>query len=120
VADALGDLDPAFWNLVRGNVGHAREARDWWRICNEAITPVLGDAEFAARAADVLPAEPWDDATWKTWTQAVKETTGRKGRELFMPLRLALTGLDHGPELAGLLPRMGLERVKARLAGQEA
>jgi glutamyl-tRNA synthetase len=120
VAEALGDFDPAFWDLVRGNLEYAREAHDWWRICNEAITPVPGDAAFAEAAADVLPPEPWDETTWKTWTQAVKEATGRKGRELFMPLRLALTGLDHGPELAGLLPCMGMERVKARLAGQEA
>ncbi len=120
IADALGSLDSAFWDLVRGNVKHAREAHDWWRICNEFITPVLDDAAFAEAAADVLPPEPWDETTWKAWTQAVKEETGRKGKELFMPLRLALTGLDHGPELAGLLPYMGMERVKARLAGQEA
>lgn len=120
IADALGSLDSAFWDLVRGNVKHAREAHDWWRICNEFITPVLDDAAFAEAAADVLPPEPWDETTWKAWAQAVKEETGRKGKELFMPLRLALTGLDHGPELAGLLPYMGMERVKARLAGQEA
>ena len=120
VAKALVGLDPVFWDLVRGNVETASEAHDWWRICSEAIKPVVEDAEFAQRAAEVLPAEPWDATTWKTWTQAVKEDTGRKGRELFMPLRLALTGLDHGPELAGLLPHMGSGRVKARLSGKEA
>ena len=63
----------------------------------------------------MLPAEPWDGTTWKTWTEAVKAATGRKGKALFMPLRLALTGLDHGPELAQLLPLIGRERALERL-----
>jgi glutamyl-tRNA synthetase len=67
-----------------------------------------------------LPPEPWDGSTWKTWTEAVKIRTGLKGRALFMPLRLALTGLDHGPELAALLPLIGAERARRRLAGETA
>ena len=67
-----------------------------------------------------LPAEPWDTTTWKTWTEAVKAATGLKGKALFMPLRLALTGLDHGPELAMILPLIGPERARARLSGQAA
>ena len=54
--------------------------------------------------------------TWKTWTDAVKAATGAKGKGLFMPLRLALTGVDHGPELGSLLPLIGYERARARLA----
>ena len=60
--------------------------------------------ERALEKAKSLPAEPWDSTTWKTWTDALKTSSGRKGKQLFMPLRLALTGLDHGPELAALLP----------------
>jgi glutamyl-tRNA synthetase len=81
------------------------------------VTPVIEDAAFAATAADLLPPEPWDGATWKTWTDAVKAATGAKGRGLFMPLRQALTGLDHGPELAGLLPLIGRGEAERRLRG---
>ena len=72
------------------------------------------------RAAELLPSGDWDGETWKAWTAAVKEQTGAKGKELFMPLRRALTGQDHGPELGILLPLIGEERVRARLNGQEA
>jgi glutamyl-tRNA synthetase len=72
------------------------------------------------RAAAVLPEGPFDHTTWKAWTEAVKAETGAKGKALFMPLRRALTGLDHGPELAGLLPLIGRERAAARLRGEAA
>ena len=83
-----------------------------------AETPVVADEDrdFLAAARATLPAEPWDASTWKAWTEAVKTATGRKGKPLFMPLRLALTGLDHGPELAALLPLIGRNRVLDRLA----
>jgi len=67
-------------------------------------------------ARSLLPDEPWDETTWKRWTDAVKARTDRKGRGLFMPLRLALTGLDHGPELAHMLPLIGREKALERLA----
>ena len=73
------------------------------------------DCDFISQAAGLLPDEPWDDTTWKSWTGAVKEASGRKGKTLFMPLRMALTGRQHGPELANLLPLIGRERVAARL-----
>ena len=70
---------------------------------------------ISARAAfDHLPPEPWDETTWKLWTDAVKQSSGRKGRGLFMPLRLALTGRDKGPEIASLLPLLGREGTLAR------
>jgi glutamyl-tRNA synthetase len=84
------------------------------------VRPVIEDAGFAAAAAEALPPGPWDGATWKAWTDAVKAATGAKGRALFMPLRLALTGLDHGPELAGLLPLIGPDKARARLSGVAA
>ena len=67
------------------------------------------------RALALLPALPFDAGTWKLWTDAVKAATGRKGKALFMPLRLALTGLDHGPELAALLPLIGRDKARQRL-----
>ncbi len=76
--------------------------------------PTLKDAEFLAIAFDILPPEPWDRMTWKIWTDRLKELSGRKGRALFMPLRLALTGREQGPELADLLPLLGREGTLAR------
>jgi glutamyl-tRNA synthetase len=75
----------------------------------------MEDRNFIAAAARLLPAAPWNNETWKAWTEALKSETGRKGKGLFMPLRLALTGLDHGPELALLLPLIGRERTLERL-----
>jgi glutamyl-tRNA synthetase len=77
---------------------------------------VAEDPDFVREAADLLPAEPWSEETWREWTGAVKARTGRKGRALFHPLRLALTGRDSGPELAVLLPLIGRARAAARLA----
>jgi glutamyl-tRNA synthetase len=84
------------------------------------VAPVIEDALFAESAAIVLPPEPWSESTWGEWTKAVAEATGTKGRALFMPLRQALTGLDHGPELRLLLPMIGRDKVLARLAGETA
>ena len=81
-----------------------------------------GDENVAllARAAELLPAEPWDATTWGAWTDAVKVATGAKGRALFHPLRLALTGLEAGPELKALLPLIGRARAVERLSGRVA
>jgi glutamyl-tRNA synthetase len=110
----------AFWLAVRTNLTKVREATAWWRVVHGPVTPVIEDEAFAAKAAAVLPPAPWDQSTWKAWTKAIKEATGAKGRALFMPLRLALTGLDHGPELAALLPLIGPDKARARLSGTAA
>ncbi len=96
----------ALWLAVRGNLERFADVATWAGVVAGPVTPAAsGPVVDAARAA--LPPEPWDATTWKALTDAVKATTGAKGRELFMPLRLALTGLDHGPELAALLPSSG-------------
>jgi glutamyl-tRNA synthetase len=107
----------AFWLAVRGNLATLAEAALWWRIVSGPPPAAERDAAFCAVAAEVLPLEPWSDATWGAWTAAVRERTGRKGRDLFMPLRVALTGQDHGPELKALLPLIGRARVLERLSG---
>ena len=81
---------------------------------------MIEDAALAARAAELLPPEPWDETTWSAWTGAVTAATGAKGRGLFHPLRLALTGREHGPELKKLLPLIGRARALARLHGDTA
>ncbi len=106
-----------FWLAVRANLENMEEAITWWRIIqsDEPVEAPDADQDFLKAAAGLLPPEPWDQGTWKAWTNAVKEQTGAKGRALFHPLRLALTGRETGPELATLLPLLGRARVLARL-----
>ena len=118
VKDRLTGGSEAFWIAVRGNIEKLADSKTWFNIITNRINPVIAgeDKDFISEAKALLPMEPWDTTTWKEWTEAVKVATGRKGRALFMPLRLALTGLDHGPELAQLLPLIGRERVLERMA----
>jgi glutamyl-tRNA synthetase len=120
--DALRDRLPAgategFWNAIRGNIGKLAEAAEWWGVVAGAVTGPREDEALLAAAAVILPPEPWDGATWKAWTGEISAKTGTKGRGLFHPLRLALTGRDKGPEMAALLPLIGRARVLARLTG---
>lgn len=116
----LGEADATFWEAVRPNLVRLADAADWWAVTHAPVTPVIEDAAFLEQAAALLPAEPWDAGTWGAWTNAVKGATGRKGKELFLPLRRALTGRDHGPELKNLLPLIGRPRALRRLAGETA
>lgn len=117
-AGVSGAQAEPFWLAVRGNLDRFADAADWWRIVREGPQGQpdfsADDRAFLEIAFDNLPPEPWDGMTWKIWTDQLKNLTGRKGRALFMPLRLALTGRDHGPELAGLLPLLGREETLAR------
>ena len=113
-------FDAGLWQAVRPNLTRLAEAAVWQNICRGPVIPQIEEADFARQAAELLPPEPWDETTWGAWTGAVKAATGRKGKALFLPLRLALTGLDHGPELKTLLPLIGHERAEARLAGKTA
>ena len=116
-AAGAGKGGEAFWLAVRGNIDKVEDAAFWWGKV-ESATPQIDaeDAGFIKTATGLLPPEPWDETTWGNWTAAVKEQTGRKGKGLFMPLRKALTGESHGPELAALLPLIGRERTLARLS----
>ena len=112
--------DAAFWETVRPNLAKVPEAAEWWDLARKAVAPVVADAAFAAQAVALLPPEPWSDATWGAWTKALGQASGRKGKDLFMPLRLALTAREHGPEMKTMLPLLGRARVLARLEGQTA
>ncbi len=107
----------AFWNAVRGNLDLLSEARGYWEVVAGSIVPPVIEQEgaFLRTALELLPAEPWDETVWTRWTEALKAATGRKGKALFLPLRLALTGEDHGPELKALLPLIGRARASQRL-----
>lgn len=111
----MPELDEGFWNAARANIERLSDMREWWRVANGPVEPRVADPQFIAEAARHLPPAPWDGQTWNAWISAVKAATGRKGKDLFMPLRQALTGMDHGPELAVLLPLIGPEKARARL-----
>lgn len=117
VKDRIPGASELFWLAVRGNIAKLSDAGDWEEVVRGPVHPVIAgeDRAFINAARTLLPPEPWDDRTWKAWTEAVKAATGRKGKQLFMPLRLALTGRDHGPELAQLLPLIGYGRAWKRL-----
>lgn len=110
----------AFWSAVRANLVLLPDVKEWVRIVEGPIDPVIADPSFTREAAEVLPNGAYDASTWSAFANAVKEKTGAKGKALFMPLRQALTGLDHGPEMAALFPLIGEERARKRLLGQKA
>lgn len=110
----LAEISEALWLVVRGNLTTLDDVTLWQQVVGGPIVPVIEDAPFLAEAADKLPSEPWDEATWKGWTSGF----GRKGRALFHPLRLALTARETGPEMAKLLPLIGRAKADQRLRGQ--
>jgi glutamyl-tRNA synthetase len=124
VADRLAAMgvDPArseaFWFAVRGNCDRVLDVAGWWRIVVDGPAPdgapAPDDMDFVRQAFDLLPEEPWGGDVYGTWIGRVKEATGRKGKGLFLPLRLALTGRPSGPELADLMPLLGRAGTLAR------
>jgi glutamyl-tRNA synthetase len=142
VADRLAKLGVKgpkaadFWAAVRGNLfvipaptppeePLAQERSeislaDWFKVVEGPLTPVIEDQAFAAAAAALVPAGPLDGTSWGAFLAAVKEKTGAKGKALFRPLRLALTGQEHGPEMDRLFPLIGAEKARARLEGKAA
>ena len=122
--DIAGYKAKPFWLAVRGNLSTFLDVVDWWRVVEGEIEPPANgadlDPDFLAEAAANLPDEPFNPTTWAEWTKVLKERTGRKGKALFHPLRLALTGQENGPELAVLLPLIGKIKASARLSGHAA
>ncbi|MCC5991694.1 MAG: glutamate--tRNA ligase [Rhodobacteraceae bacterium] len=114
---ALGvpeDIAPAFWDVARENITRLDDLGEWWALCRDGAAPVIDpeDADFVEQALALLPPPPYGPGAWKDWTDAVKAQTGRKGKALFMPLRKALTGRAHGPDMSALMPL--LARVPAK------
>ena len=113
--DIAGHKAEPFWNAVRGNLTTFLDAVIWWRVVEGEIDHVNEDRELIEAAQRLLPSEPWDHTTFSQWNTAIKEATGKKGKALFHPLRMALTGREQGPEMAALLPLIGRAKVLARL-----
>jgi glutamyl-tRNA synthetase len=107
-------LAPQFWEVTRENITTLKDLEGWWVLFRDGADPVIEDEdrEFVAQAMALLPEGPHDAKTWGKWTSAVKEATGRKGKGLFMPLRKALTGQVHGPEMAQVLPLLQVIKAK--------
>ncbi|MCB2059941.1 MAG: glutamate--tRNA ligase [Novosphingobium sp.] len=121
VAERLPEgMGEAGWEAIRPNLSHVGEAGEWWQVVTGPIEQPDFDEEirtYLSQAAERLAGQEWGDDPWHTLTGALKETTGRKGKALFMPLRQALTGRDHGPDMAALLPLIGKEEALERLHG---
>ncbi len=103
-----------FWMVVRDNIKTLNDLSDWWILCSEGAEPDISeeDREFVSQALGLLPNGPYSGDSWSDWTQAVKAATGRKGKSLFMPLRKALTGKEHGPDMSALLPLLQVIKAK--------
>ena len=125
VADRLpAGMGEAAWEAVRPNLVTLADAADWWQVIEGpvAVKPVGGDedATYLDQALAASAAIDWASDPWHALTSRLKAETGRKGKALFLPLRRALTGRDHGPDMAALLPLIGRERALARLAAARA
>ena len=116
VADRLPQgMDEAGWHAIRPNLAHVNEAGQWWALVTGPVDQpefTQDDRAYLAEAASTLV---WSDDPWRSLTGALKDTTGRKGKPLFLPLRQALTGMDHGPDMGELLPLIGEGEARARL-----
>lgn len=116
VAGRLPDgMDAAGWRAVRPNLSHVDEAGEWWRLVTGPIAQPEFSAEDRAYLAEASRLLSWGDDPWHALTAALKEATGRKGKPLFLPLRQALTGMDHGPDMGELLPLIGEKEARERL-----
>ncbi|KIC15579.1 glutamate--tRNA ligase [Leisingera sp. ANG-Vp] len=115
--DALGvpaEKQAAFWDMAKENITTLKDLAGWWELCRDGADPLVADEDkdFITEAMALLPEGPYGADSWKNWTTAVKEATGRKGKGLFMPLRKAVTGMERGPDMGALLALM--EKVRAR------
>ncbi|SIQ41838.1 glutamate--tRNA(Gln) ligase [Paracoccus thiocyanatus] len=115
--DALGvpaDLAERFWRVASQNITRLDDLAGWWDIFSQGAEPQIDpeDADFIAQAMTLLPPPPYSDATWGEFTNAVKQATGRKGKGLFMPLRKALTGQAHGPDMSDVMPLLQVVRAR--------
>ena len=107
-----------FWNLIRGNIALLKNVKDWWDICFGTIDTIIENQDFLDLALEVLPIDQFNETTWSAWTKKISQETGKKGKELYMPLRLCLTGQNKGPEMADLILMMGRDKVIKRLSNQ--
>lgn len=111
------DVDESFWEAVRPNIERLKDFKDWWTVAKGPVSVSVApeDKDFITKVATLLPEGEFSKETWNAWLAAIKANTDRKGKTLFMPIRKALTGMEHGPELDALLPLIGRARALERL-----
>ena len=112
------EMTEEFWEAIKQNVESIDDVSTWWNICHSDIDAKFEseeDKSFASETAKVFPDGEITEDTWNIWLTAIKLGTDRKGKKLFMPLRIALTGMNHGPEIKNLLPLIGREEILKRL-----
>ena len=116
LGDDKGSFNIEFWDCIKQNISNISEVLEWIRVIDDPININTDiDYEYLNIAQDLLPNEPWNTETWDQWILKIKEKTQRKGKDLFMPIRLALTGKTKGPELNKLILLMGYNKVMERL-----
>ena len=108
-------IDEKFWNTIRSNLETVEGVKQWSDIVFDSKLIDAEDKEYIKSAMELIPDDPWDENTWELWTSAIKEKTGRKGKELFLPLREAFTGMSHGPEMKLLIQLIGREKILERV-----
>ena len=108
-------IDEKFWNTIRSNLETVEGIKQWSDIVFDSKLIEAEDKEYIKSAIELIPDDPWDENTWELWTSAIKEKTGRKGKELFLPLREAFTGMKHGPEMKLLIQLIGREKILERV-----
>ena len=108
-------IDEKFWNTIRSNLETVEGVKQWSDIVFDSKLIEAEDREYIKSAMELIPDDPWDENTWELWTSAIKEKTGRKGKELFLPLREAFTGMSHGPEMKLLIQLIGREKILERV-----
>ena len=111
-------VNERLWDIVKNNIDFLSEYSKWDTIINKEIETENFDNKFLKLAADVLPSPPWDEKTWNLWIEKIKSSTEKKGKDLFLPLRKAITGLEDGPELKELILLIGYDKIKKRLLGK--
>ena len=108
-------IDEKFWNTIRSNLETVEGVKQWSDIVFDSKSIEAEDKEYIKSAMELIPDDPWDENTWELWTSAIREKTGRKGKELFLPLREAFTGMSHGPEMKLLIQLIGREKILERV-----
>ena len=111
------NFDEKIWNVIKSNIKNLSEYEKWDKIIKGSIKTDNLDSDYMKLAESLLPHEPWDEDTWGKWISSIKEVSDKKGKDLFLPLRMAITGQNYGPELKNIILLMGYDKIKYRLSG---
>ena len=95
-----------FWSMAKENISKRPDLDVLWKLCVDGAKPIIApeDSDFIRHCKELIPEMPRDQKSWSSWTEAIKSKTGRSGKNLFLPLRKALTGKQNGPDMNKLFP----------------